>query len=494
MQETSNTNQPSIKKNFALSTAYQILAVLTPFITAPYVSRVLGANGIGIYSYTNSIQMYFSLFAALGIASYGNREIARKRDSAEERSKAFWEIQILKFFTSFICLLGWGVFIYFNEQYRIVYLVLTMSLFSIMFDISWFYTGLEQFVHIVARNTIVRLLELVLLFVLIRDKDDLVLYIALMSTGTLLGSLSMWISLPKFLVRVDAKAFKFKHHLKETIVYFVPTIASSIYTVLDKTLIGVITHNENENGYYEQANKILGIVKALVYGSLNSVLGSRIAYLFEEKKHEEIKQRIELSMNFIFFMGFGCCFGIIGIASNFVPLFFGAGYKPVIFLLQLLSPVVLIIGISNCLGSQYYTPAGLRGKSSIFIVIGSVVNIICNLILIPKLQSVGAAIGTLIAESLIAILYLIFCDGYFTIRQFVKCGWKKLLSAIVMLLVVLFVGRMELNPLLLIIIQIFAGAAVYCICLILLKDSFTHDFLFKRIKSKIVNKIESKEK
>lgn len=484
MQETTNTKHPSIKKNLVLSTAYQILSVLTPFITAPYVSRVLGADGIGVFSYTNSVQMYFSLFAALGIASYGNREIARKRDNTEERSKVFWEIQILKFFTSGICLLGWGAFVYYSKQYRIVYLVLSINLLTTMFDITWFYTGLEQFVYTVVRNTIVRLLEVILLFILIKDKDDLVLYIALMSAGAFLGALSMWISLPKFLVKVKLRNLKFRNHLKETIIYFIPTIATSIYTVLDKTLIGVITKSESENGYYEQANKVLGIVKALVYGSLNAVLGSRISYLFAEKKYEEIKQRIELSMNFILFMGFGCCFGIIGIASNFVPIFFGAGYEPVVFLLQVLSPTVLIIGISNCLGSQYYTPAGYRGKSSLFIIIGSVVNIICNVILIPRLQSVGAAIGTLIAESLIALLYLRFCNGYFIISQFIRCGWKKIVSAIFMLIVVLFIGKIELNPFVLIIMQILIGVIVYCACLIFIKDVFVHKFILKRLKSR----------
>ncbi len=489
MQESDNnkTVQPSIKKNLIINTLYQILSVLTPFITAPYAARVLGADALGAYSYTNSYQMYFSLFAALGIASYGNREIARKRDDCVERSKAFWEIQIIKFCASLISLLGWGLFILLNNSYKNIYIVLTMSIVATMFDITWFYTGLEQFKYTVIRNTVVRLLEVVLLFVLVKTKDDLIIYIALMSSATLLGAISMWFSLPKFLVKVSVKDFTYRHHLKETIIYFIPTIATSLYTVLDKTLIGVITHNESQNGYYEEANKVLGIVKALVYTSLNSVLGSRISYLFEEGKIEEIKQRIEISMNFIFFMGLGCCFGIIAVAKLFVPLFFGPGFDSVIFLLQLLSPVVLIIGISNCLGSQYYTPAGYRGKSSIYIIIGSVVNIVCNLLLIPKLESIGAVIGTLIAESVITILYIFNCNRYFTISQFIKCSWKKMIAAIFMIFVINLISHIDVNAFLLLAVEIIAGIIVYCVILLLLNDFFVKEIILKRIIARCNN-------
>ena len=487
ISQNKKTFQPSIKKNLIINTLYQILSVLTPFITAPYAARVLGADALGAYSFTNSFQIYFSLFAALGIASYGNREIARKRDDCVERSKTFWEIQIIKFCASLISLIGWGGFILLNTSYRNIYIVLTMSIMATMFDITWFYTGLEQFKYTVIRNTIVRLLEVVLLFILVKTKDDLIIYIALMSSATLLGAISMWFSLPKFLVKVSVKDFTYKHHLKETVIYFIPTIATSLYTVLDKTLIGVITHNESQNGYYEEANKVLGIVKTLVYTSLNSVLGSRISYLFEEEKYEEIKQRIEISMHFIFFMGLGCCFGIIAVAKLFVPLFFGPGFEPVVFLLQLLSPVVLIIGISNCLGSQYYTPAGYRGRSSIYIIIGSIVNIILNIILIPKLESIGAAIGTIIAETIITILYIFNCNKYFTISQLIKCSWKKIIAAISMFCVINIISYIHINAFLLLIIEIIIGILVYCVMLLLLNDFFIKEIILKKIITKYNN-------
>ena len=149
------------------------------------------------------------------------------------------------------------------------------------------------------------------------------------------------------------------------------------------------------------------------FAGINLVLSSRISYLFAEKKYEEIKKRISISMDYILCIGIAICFGLIGIAKRFVPLFFGPGYDKTIELLQLMAPLIVIIGISNCLGAQYYTPAGLRAKSAKYIIIGSIINLFMNLLLIPRIRSIGAVIATIIAELMISVLYLHSCDGYY---------------------------------------------------------------------------------
>ena len=159
--------EPSVKKNYVYRLFYEILAVITPFITAPYVSRVLGADGIGIYSYTSSIMTYFTLFAALGTATYGAREIAQHRDNKIETSKLFWEIELMTVGTSLVCLIVWGFVILFSKEYRWYYIALVPTLLGTMFDVSWFFTGLEQIKYIVLRNTICKFLGIVLLFLLV---------------------------------------------------------------------------------------------------------------------------------------------------------------------------------------------------------------------------------------------------------------------------------------------------------------------------------------
>ena len=475
----------SVKKNVLLSTLYQILIMVTPFITAPYVSRVIGPKGIGIYSYTNSIQLYFSMFAGLGTVTYGAREIARNRDNEYRRSKLFWEIEILTIITSSICLILWGIMIKYSQEYKEYYIILTMNLLNTMLDISWFYTGLEQFKYTIMQNSIFKILGIILLFTFIKQPSDLKLYIFIMTLTSLLGTASMWIYLPKFLKKINFREIRILHHFKETLVYFIPTIATSIYTVLDKTLIGAITKNEEENGFYEQATKIINLTKVLTFSSLNAVLGSRISYLFAKDKKEEIKERINNSMNYIFFIGFGIMFGLIGVIDKFVPIFFGDGYEEVASLIKILSPVVVIIGVSNCLGSQYYNPAGLRAKSAKFIIVGSCVNLILNLILIPRFWSYGASVATIIAELTISILYLKFCDGFLTVRNLIKFSWKKIVAGIIMLILVLMIGLLKINTIAVLVLQVIGGVAIYGSILLILKDNFVIQNINK-LKNKFI--------
>ena len=270
--------KPNVKKNYIYRLSYEILTLIIPFITTPYVSRVLGADGIGIYSYTYSIMSYFVLFGALGTATYGAREISQHRDDKKESSKLFWEIELMTVITSGICLIAWFLVIIFWFDYRYYFLALTPVLLGTMVDISWYFTGLEQIKYIVIRNTMVKFSGIILLFLLVKSKEDLIIYFIINSSVTLLGNMTMWMYLPKTLVRVNWKGLTLKKHFKEALVYFIPTIATSVYTVLDKTLIGAITGSTYQNGYYEQANKIINIIKAIVFSSVNTVLGTRIAY------------------------------------------------------------------------------------------------------------------------------------------------------------------------------------------------------------------------
>ena len=428
--------QPSLKKNIAISTLYQILIIILPLITAPYIARVLGPDQSGVYDYTNSIMTYFAMFAALGTASYGVREIARVRDDAAMRSKLFWEIELMTVMTSTVCIIAWFIFIAITPQYKVIYLVLTMGLLSTMFDISWFFAGMEQFKYTVTKNAACKLIGVILMFLFVKKEEDLLLYIIIMISSTMIGNLSMWLYVPRFVEKVDFRTLTFRKHFHETLIYFVPTVATSIYTVLDRTLIGVITKNKAENGFYHYAMQIVNMMKALTFSSLNMVLGSRLSFLFAEKKYDEIKEKIADSTNYILFMGYGICFGVIGVAKRFVPVFLGPGYDRVATMLILMSPIVIIIGISNCLGSQYYTPAGYRKLSAKYIIIGAVVNLLLNLLLIPKYWGYGAITASLIAESVITILYMKNCNGYLRVETIIKDSWKKIIAGLVMLIVI----------------------------------------------------------
>lgn len=464
--------EPSVKKNFIYSTSYQILNVLTPFITAPYISRVLGAEGIGIQSYTQSIQQYFLMFAALGTLSYGAREISMNRNDVYKRSKLFWEIELMTVSTSLLAVVGWVILILFSSKYKVYYTVLTIGIFASMFDISWFFEGIEQFKLEVIRNSFFKILGIICLFIFIKSPNDLLLYILITTVSTLLSSLSLWPYMKRYLVKVNPREFVFKRHFRETLIYFIPTIATSIYTVLDKTLIGLITNSAAQNGYYQQAEKVINLAKSVVFTAINSVIGVRNSFLFAEKKYDEIHEKIKQSFNFIFFAGFACCFGIMGVAKTFVPLFFGPGYDAVVELLYIFSPIIIIIGISNCLGSQYYTPCGKRRQSANYLIVGSVVNLSLNLLLIPKFGAYGAAVASVAAETAITILYVKYSEGYGDVRLLINTGLKKLVAGIGMFAVVYPMNKILINPLILIVFEIVTGALLYGLLLLVLRDEW----------------------
>ena len=475
----------SIKKNVLIYTIYQILCIIVPFITVPYVSRILGPQGIGIYSYTHSLVIYFTMFAALGTMSYGSREIARLRDNKEKLSKLFWEIEFLTIITSSICILIWLVFAVIYHTYTSYMIILTILIVNVIFDISWLYIGLEKFKYTVSVNSFFKILGIVLIFLFIKEDGDVYKYILITSMVTLAGTISMWIFLPKHVEKPTIKNINLKKHFKETLIYFIPTIAASIYTILDKTLIGLITNDLAENGYYEQATKIIDVCKTTAFVSLNAVLGSRIAYLYSQSKYDEIKKRIKNSIDFIFFMSIGMIYGLVGVSDVFVPLFFGEEFANAALYIKLLSPVILIIGISNCLGSHYFTPAGLRKKSAKYIIIGAITNLVINMLLIPNFKSVGAIIATIIAELTISLLYLKNCNGFLSLKDLLKLSYKKVIAGFIMYLFIFYITKLSMNVYLMLIIQIVLGALLYVICLLIMRDKFIFETVLNFFKSKM---------
>ncbi|MBQ1398939.1 MAG: flippase [Lachnospiraceae bacterium] len=483
--------QQSIRKNFVYSTFYQVLTLITPFITAPYLARVLGPEMQGIQSFVESNITYFALFATMGTTVYGAREISQARDDPARYSKLFWEIELVSVITGTCALAAWLVFAMTHPTYRPYYLVLALGLVATICDISWFFNGLEQIRSIVIRGTVIKITSVILTFIFVNDSGDLLLYMLITTVTGTIAIISYWFQMPRFLVKVERKSLNLLPHFKQTLIYFIPTIATSIYTVLDKTLLGVIIREGKEqNGYYAQAEKIINIAKSMTYVSVNSVVGIRASYLFGEERYDEVKERIKTSMHVIMMIGLGCVFGIIGIAENLVPVFLGEQYLPVTPILIMFAPVIIIIGVSNCLETHYYIPSGRRTKSLKFLIVGAAANLVMNLILIPRFGAFGAVVATVAAELLITIMFFAFCDGYLTLRVLFACGWKKIIAGAVMCAVVYGLGKLTFlwGPIHLA-LQVILGAAVYLVMLLLLRDDFV-----KRTVSEYLGRILHRRK
>ena len=471
----------SLKINFIFNTVLQILSTIAPLITAPYISRILGPENIGIYSYTLSINSYFVLIAGLGTASYGIVEIAKVRDSTFERSKTFWGIELITVLTSILSLFMWLFVVGFYKEYRVIFLIQSLYILSAAFDVSWFYLGIEKLKYTVIINSFFKIVGVFCIFLFIKSKNDLSFYIFILSISTFLGNVSMWLFLPKYILFSKVKVVDLKEHFKGTFIYFIPTIAATIYSVVDKTLIGVITQNNVEIGYYEQATKIIGMIRTISFTSINTLFSSRMSYLFSKKQEDEIHSRLNFSLEFILTLSLGAFFGIAAISRCFVPIFFGDGYSKVIIFLILMSPLIPIMGISSSIGYLYYNPSGNRKKSSNILIIGTIINCVLNVFFIKLYSGNGAIIASLIAESIITGLYIVKSNGYVTFAMLFRIIYKKIIAGTVMVVFVYLLSCiLELNISALL-IQVVCGGIIYYAILIILHDSFITDITNKFI-------------
>lgn len=463
--------QKSIRKNYIYNALYQILNIVAPLITAPYLSRTLGADGVGTVSFAESVVSYFTLFAALGISSYGQREISYVQEDACKRSVTFWNAKILEFCTSGVVLLIYIVFSLLRQEGAVIYFVLSLNIIAVFFDITWFFQGLEEFGKIVTRNTVIRILNIIYIFLFIRDKEDIVLYVLGLGTFTLLGNLSLWTYLFKYVERISISALRPFRDVKIVVSLFLPTIAVQIYTVLDKTMIGIITGSSFENGYYEQAVKISRMLLSIVT-AMGPVVVPRVGYLFEKKDVQGIRQCMYRSYRFAWFLGLPICLGLILVAGNFVPWFFGIGYDKVIPLLQILALLVIVIGINNVISVQYLIPTKRQNLLTATLMTGAMTNFFLNLVLIHYFQSIGAAIASVIAESVIAIVQLVLVRKEISPVRVFKEGIHYYIASAAMVIVLLPLVRLLRPSPLHTFMIVTVGAIAYFLVLLIEKDYF----------------------
>lgn len=491
----------SIAKNYIYNLTYQILTLILPLITTPYISRVLGAEGIGIYSYTHSIVTYFILFGSLGVALYGQREIAYAQEHAEKRIKIFVEILVFRFITMAISIAVYFFAFLIHGEYKVYYQILLFSLLASAFDISWFFQGLEEFKKTVIRNIAVRLTSVALIFVFVNNPEDLTKYFFIYSVAEFIGNLTLWFYLPKYFKGQTIKNINIKRHIAPILLLFIPQIANQIYNMLDKTMIGKIIADKTEVGYYEQAQKVIRLLITIVT-SLGVVMIPRMANTFASGDKEKVNDYMKKSFNFVFFLSFPLIFGIISISEAFVPIFFGEGYDKVVILINIISPIVLLMGIANVIGTQYLLPTKRQKEYTISIVIGLIVNFILNYILIIKWNSIGASIATVASQLVVDIMQMKNIKDEIDLKSILKTSIKYLFAGIVMFIfcmIAKYIMSLETIILMLandiipleaitIIVQIIIGMLVYFGMLILLKDELLFNFI-----SKILNKIKQKK-
>lgn len=459
----------SVKKNYIYNLTYQILIMIVPLITTPYLSRVLGAEAIGIYSYTLSITTYFILFGSLGVAMYGQREIAYVQDDKMKRSKVFYEILLMRFITLGVSMIIFYFTFAMKGQYSIYYRILTLELISNALDISWFFQGIEEFKKTVIRNTLVKIISVVCIFVFVKNVNDLYKYFIIYVLSTFMGNISLWMYVPKYIEKIKIRELEIFRHFKPTIALFIPQVAVQIYTVLDKTMIGSIVNDKSEVGFYEQAQKIVKLL-VTVATSLGTVMVPRMANTFASGNKEKIKEYMNKSFHFVLMLAFPLMFGMISSANKFVPVFYGDGYNKVIILINIIIPIVLAIGLSNVIGTQYLLPTKKQKGYTISVTAGAIVNFILNIIFIRLWKSVGASIATVIAEFVVTGVQFYIVRNEIKFIDVIKIMKNYIIASNIMFIISMILGKFITNNIMSILVQLVVSTIIYFTILFMLKD------------------------
>lgn len=476
----------SIAKNYIYNVMYQILVIILPIVTIPYLSRILGAENIGISSYTTSIAAYFILFGSLGVGLYAQREIAYVQDDIKKRSKIFFEIVILRFITMFISIVAFYISFASNGEYELYYKILLIQLISNCFDISWFFQGQEEFKKVVIRNIIVKFISIAAIFILVKTTEDLWIYMLILVASEFFGNLTLWLYLPKYIQKINIKELEIFKHFVPILSCFVPQIAIQVYTILDRTMLGALSDNMAEVGIYDYSQRIVKMV-LLVVTSLGIVVAPRIANNFINGKNEEISQHIKNSINFVWFLGIPLMFGLITISSCFVGWFFGEGFEKMDVLIMVGSLIILSLGLNNVTGMQYLMPIKKQNIFTISVVIGAITNCILNFILIRYYGALGAIISSVVAETVVLLVHLIYMKNKISMTGWLKCSIKYWIAGIIMLVITLLINEKFVEGIYNTILQVIVGICIYFGVLYVLKDEF-----FFRLVNSLKEKLKVK--
>ena len=391
----------SLKKNYFYSVIYQLLALIVPIVTIPYVSRVFGAEKLGVFSYTNTVAQYFTLFAMLGLNNYGVRTVAMVRDNQYKLSKTFTEIFAMQSFVAMIVLFLYLLFLFFMAgNYKLLYFILLLQVASSLVDVNWFFFGTEQFGITVLRNSIVKLLTLIFIFLLIKTQDDIWIYTLIHSVSILISAVVLWPSVFHDISFIKPKFKKVISHVKPNLILFVPIIAISVYKYIDKIMLGL--YSVKEVGYFDNVEKILTVALGFVT-ALGSVMLPRISNVIANNNEEQAKSYLIRSMDFIMFLSIGIASGMCLMSTTFVPLYFGQGFLPCIGLMRVLGISAVFSAWANVIRTQFLIP---YKKDKIYVwsvILGAILNFVGNLILIPHIGAMGAAISTVVAELSVAL-------------------------------------------------------------------------------------------
>lgn len=451
-----------IKRNVIYNFIYQIFIYIVPLITTPYLTRILGASSIGEFSFAYSVATYFALFSVLGLTNYGNREISRVSHLDCDRRDTFWEIYSTQIVTGIVSLIVYLLYAFVLTEPTLMKSVMVLYVISFILDISWFYFGMELFKVIITRNVILKITSCLFIFIFVKGKSDAWIYGLIISVSTLLSQIILWVNISKYVGSPKVSVYGIKARLLPNAKLFIPVIAVSIYKIMDKIMLGIYSNNE-QVGFYESSERLISIPVCFVT-ALGTVMLPRISNMLSRgDQQKNIKMLTEKSLVISVLSSSLISFGMIGVLDEFIPFFFGQGYEPCKNILMILLPSTIFVAQANVIRTQVLIPYQKDNVYIISVILGALVNLISNLIFIPRFGAVGAAFGTLLSEGTVCIFQNFFAAKYLNVfRVFVTIIPIVLLGYLMMQ----FIDRIYLNiysTIIVIVIKAIIGFVIFAL-------------------------------
>ena len=476
-----------IIKNYIYNILYQLVRIILPMVLVPYTYAHITPPVLGISSFASNIMSWFILFGILGVNTYGNREIAKVRDDPKKLNTAFFEIFYMQVLNMIIAMIAYYIFCFATVKENLyVYLLTGITMFATMCDITWLFYGLEDFKKASIRNIIVKILGVGLIFLLCKSPSDLWKYILINAGSELLGQFIMFAQLKEYISFEKVSIINaYKHHFKATFQLFVPTIAISVYTMLDQTMLGYLYSAEHLEFYKTSMN----FVKMFLYfiTSIGSVMLPRVTnvYYNDANGQEKAEALVNTTMKIALLLALPMCFGMIAVAPNLMAWYLPTA--PIIAVLVCLgAPIVIFISMSNVTGIQFMVPTGMYKRYSASVISGAIINFILNLITIPKIGAYGAVASSVIAEASVTLIQFISVSKKVKINLNNKSYYVYLIGSLLMLAVVYFEGKVLPLNIIGTLVQVMTGAIIYLLILVVTKEELTQK-VFSKLKGRKQN-------
>jgi O-antigen/teichoic acid export membrane protein len=408
----------SISRNYVYNLILNISQFLFSIITFPYVSRVLGITAIGITSYIETLSRYILIFAVLGIPIYGTRQLAKKKYNKLEANIVFVEIFSFQFFTSIFSTLIYFLILFYLNDFILYWKLYVMGGFLVLsniISIEWMFQGLEEFKYIAVRTLLIRFISIILLFFFVKNKNDINIYFFLLIFTSVTNGLINYYNARKiFFITIITSINRLKVHIKPILISGSYLIAISIYTLLPILILGKIS-NSDSVGYYITAIKV-NRISIIFFSTLSTILIPRLAYYASNNDSLNFQRTIRRSFIFIFSLGFPISVSIFLLAPELVSIFAGSEYSNTIICVQIMSPLVVIIGFAQVFSQQILIPFSKDKQNFISVFVGAIMSLFLNIFLIYFYDVIGASIVTLLIEIITTFISFYFANRIFKIK------------------------------------------------------------------------------